>query len=260
MRTETAVVAEPDSGRRAELVARLIEDESFETVVGCANFLQAVQSGSIQSPPSLLIINVDSAEMLDLGTWAVLRTYLGRRTLILALSSGEDRRALEIALGVGVAALHHPNVDQGTLRRCINRVRQGHTDFDPGLAQKAKQILMGPQDEDTQIRVGGLNLDLKTRAVSRWGKAIHVSPLEFDLLVYLARNRGRIVSPSELLEAVWGTSACEGGTLDQVKGCVKRLRRKIEPIAHNPRHLRSVKGRGYALRDPLVNDEPSQGS
>jgi DNA-binding response OmpR family regulator len=100
-----------------------------------------------------------------------------------------------------------------------------------------------------QIQVGGLNLDLASRAVSRCGQAIQLSSLEFRLLAYLARDVGRVIPTSEVLEAVWGASARKGGTLEPVKGWMKRLRSKIEPLPHEPRYIKSIRGRGYVLKD-----------
>ena len=260
MRIGTIVVVEPDHDRRAELVAQLTGGGDFDAVVGCASLFKAVQSGAIQSPPSILIINIDTPEMLDMGTWATLRACLGNRVHVVALSKGESKRALETAMAVGVAGLHPPDVNFRRLRQSISRILRGEVDFDPRLADRAKEVLMGALDEDTQIRVGGLNIDLNSQTVSRWGEPIRLSPLEFELLAYLARNAGRVISASELLETIWGASARRGGTLDQVKGCVKRLRRKIEPIPHNPRYIRSVRRRGYVLRDFLVNNRLSRRS
>jgi len=183
-------------------------------VIGYASLCKAVQSGAIQSPSSLLILNIDTSGVLEMGTWACLRACLGSHVHILALSKGESDRTLETAMAVGVAGLHSPDVDFRRLRESISKILRGEVDFDPGLAERAKEALMGMHDEDTQIGVGGLSIDVKTRTVSRWGKAIPLTPLEFGLLVYLAHTRGRVVSPSELLEAIWGASARKGGAVD----------------------------------------------
>jgi DNA-binding response OmpR family regulator len=74
---------------------------------------------------------------------------------------------------------------------------------------------MGMRDEDTQIGVGGLSIDVNTGIESRSGKAIRLTPLEFGLLVYLAHKKGRVVSPSELLEAILGASRRKGDTVGQ---------------------------------------------
>ncbi|MGH2592543.1 MAG: winged helix-turn-helix domain-containing protein [Anaerolineae bacterium] len=65
------------------------------------------------------------------------------------------------------------------------------------------------------------------------------------MLAYLARNRDRPVSSAELLEVVWHISIGKGGTIAQVKNCIKRLRQKIEPDVKHPRYVQSRRGWGY---------------
>ena len=71
------------------------------------------------------------------------------------------------------------------------------------------------------------------------------------MLLYLARSLGKPVSSVELLEAVWHASTGKGGTTAQVKNCIRRLRRKIEPDVKHPHYLRSTRGWGYILDNPL---------
>jgi DNA-binding winged helix-turn-helix (wHTH) protein len=169
---------------------------------------------------------------------------------IAALASGNDDRVLESALGAGVTALHPLDVESDILRRAVCNAARGVVDFDPDLIERARRVLLRPLEE-TQVRFGGLTIDLQTRQVTRWGVPIHLTPLEFDVLAHLARRRGRPVSAEELLEGVWQTSADKGGTVAQVKNCIKRIRRKIEPDVKHPRCIQSQRGWGYILRDPL---------
>lgn len=59
------------------------------------------------------------------------------------------------------------------------------------------------------------------------GQAINLTRLEFDLLVYMAKNVGRVITPEELLKEIWGASLENGGTQNQVNCTFKRLRKKI---------------------------------
>ncbi|HET7091435.1 MAG TPA: winged helix-turn-helix domain-containing protein [Anaerolineae bacterium] len=200
-------------------------------------------------PVDVLLVNIDQPEMVRIDTWAAIHVVLPRAR-IAALTTGDDDSILEMALGAGVFALHPLDVEPDVLRRAVRCAAQGVIDYDPGLAQRAKRRLLKPLGP-MQIRVGGLTIDLQTQEVTRWGRPIHLTPLEFRVLAYLARNRGKWVSTTELLGAVWHAPAGKGGTADQVKGCIKRLRRKIELNAKHPRYLRSMRGWGYRLEDPL---------
>jgi two-component system, OmpR family, KDP operon response regulator KdpE len=92
------------------------------------------------------------------------------------------------------------------------------------------------------IHADGLEIDLAARVVRRDGREVHLTPIEFDLLRTLARNRGRLLTHRALLQEVWGPAyASDVATL---RTNIARLRRKIEPDGA-PRHIRTDPGVGY---------------
>lgn len=76
---------------------------------------------------------------------------------------------------------------------------------------------------------------------------LDLSPTELAVLSYLDSRAGQVVSYDELLQAVWNTSLAQGGSLDQVRNTVKRLRRKLKASSDHPCHLVNVRGVGYRL-------------
>lgn len=92
-----------------------------------------------------------------------------------------------------------------------------------------------------------LMVDLNGKTVTNQGQLIVLTPLEFKALVYLMNNPARFVSAAELLEKVWDCPG--GGTSDQVKSCIKRLRRKL---ALNDAHdyIQTARGWGYRFGCP----------
>jgi DNA-binding response OmpR family regulator len=94
-------------------------------------------------------------------------------------------------------------------------------------------------------QVGDLRIDLRKYEVTRCGKPLTFSPIEFRLLAYLLDHRGAVVSREELLENVWSVSA---DTLSRtVDVHIAGLRKKIEDDPRYPRLLLTVKGAGYKL-------------
>jgi DNA-binding response OmpR family regulator len=92
---------------------------------------------------------------------------------------------------------------------------------------------------------GDVRVDLRKHEVTRAGKALTLSPVEFRLLEYLLQRGGAVVTREELLENVWGLNA---GTLSRtVDVHVAGLRKKIEADQRYPRFLLTVKGAGYRL-------------
>jgi two-component system, OmpR family, response regulator len=95
------------------------------------------------------------------------------------------------------------------------------------------------------IKLPGVEVDLAARLVRRDGKAVHLKPRAFDLLAFLAQNRGRVFSRDQLLEHVWGYDF--SGDTRTVDVHVRWLREKIEANPSSPRVLETVRGVGYRL-------------
>lgn len=88
-----------------------------------------------------------------------------------------------------------------------------------------------------------LTIDLSRREVTFQGKVHHLKPKEFDLLVFLARNRGIVLSRDLILERVWGWEFDGGSRTVDVH--VRWLREKIEANPSDPQRIITVRGIGY---------------
>jgi two-component system KDP operon response regulator KdpE len=101
------------------------------------------------------------------------------------------------------------------------------------------------------VEIGGpavLAVDLGRRIVTRQGEEVHVTRTEYELLAFLARNLGRVVTQRELLQRVWGPEY--GSESDYLRTFVRQLRKKLEPDPANPVYLLTASGVGYRLRKP----------
>ena len=98
-------------------------------------------------------------------------------------------------------------------------------------------------DTEPVVSADGLELDLMAHQVSRDGEPIHLTPIEFDLLRTLMRNRGRLMTHRVLLTTVWGPAYA--GDTQTLRVHVANLRRKIEPDPGAPRYITTDPGVGY---------------
>jgi DNA-binding response OmpR family regulator len=94
-----------------------------------------------------------------------------------------------------------------------------------------------------RLTFGDLTIDLDRREALYQGEPLRMKPKEFDLLVFLARNRGMALSRDLILERVWGWETDVGSRTVDVH--VRWLREKIEPDAANPTRIVTVRGIGY---------------
>jgi two-component system, OmpR family, KDP operon response regulator KdpE len=105
----------------------------------------------------------------------------------------------------------------------------------------------GRVEGEPSILVDGLEIDLASRIVRRDGEPIHLTPIEFDLLRVLVRNRGRLMTHRKLLAEVWGPEYVDD--IQPLRTHIARLRAKIEPdgegAASSPRFIVTDPGVGY---------------
>ncbi len=102
------------------------------------------------------------------------------------------------------------------------------------------------------IQFGPITVDLARRTVERrtqsngegdGSEALHLTPIEYKLLTYLASQPDRVITHAQLLKAVWGPGHAED--THYVRVHMANLRKKVEDNASMPRHLRTEAGIGY---------------
>ena len=123
--------------------------------------------------------------------------------------------------------------------------------FDPKeLVSRVKAVLRryeGKKATTPVLTIGGLTIDSERRLVRRGDVLIELTATEFDLLLGLAENPGRVFTRMQLLDITQG-EAYEGyeRTIDSH---IKNLRKKIEPTPDRPRYIITVHGTGYKLEE-----------
>ena len=98
----------------------------------------------------------------------------------------------------------------------------------------------------TLLSVGSLSVNLSSREVLRDSEPVELSNREFELLVYLLKNKNRVLSRTQICEHVWGYYFDVNDNLVDVY--VKRLRKKIE-LDGAPRLIHTIRGAGYCIRE-----------
>ena len=113
------------------------------------------------------------------------------------------------------------------------------------LFRRAGSATLVPATMAERERFGDVEVVPASRAVLRHGKAVTLTPKEYDLLIALLRRRGAVASRTELLTEVWGYSASVlSRTVDTH---VAELRSKLEQDAAQPKHILTVRKAGYRL-------------
>jgi two-component system response regulator RegX3 len=98
---------------------------------------------------------------------------------------------------------------------------------------------------DGVLEAGPVRMDVERHVVAVDGEQVPLPLKEFDLLEYLMRNAGRVLTRGQLIDRVWGSDYV--GDTKTLDVHVKRLRAKLEPDPANPKYLLTVRGLGYKL-------------
>ena len=99
----------------------------------------------------------------------------------------------------------------------------------------------------TTLDSGDFHVDLETREITVRSKSIHLTPKEFDLLVYFIKHSGKVLTHRTVLAALWGGNYVEQN--EYLRVFVGNLRKKIEPDAATPRYILTEPWIGYRF-DP----------
>jgi two-component system, OmpR family, KDP operon response regulator KdpE len=112
------------------------------------------------------------------------------------------------------------------------------------LARVRANLRRAPATEEvSQIEIGDFDIDLAAHRVTVSKREVHLTPKEFDLLVYLARHPGKVVTHRALLSAIWGGQSSE--QVEYLRVFVGQLRKKLEPDSPTPRYILTEPWVGY---------------
>lgn len=193
--------------------------------------------------PDLIILDIMLPVMDGLQVLRILREESTVPILLLSARGEEIDRVLGLELGAD-DYLSKPFAMRELVARAramIRRARMPHEEAprEPAPADAHRAV----------ITAGELTIDTAARQVRVGGKLIELKPKEFDLLLYLARHPGVVLSRDALLREVWGYAyPVDTRTIDvHVRG----IRQKIEPDASQPTLIETVRGYGYRFADTV---------
>jgi len=190
-------------------------------------------------PPDLVLLDLMLPQLSGMEVCRILRRESSVPIIMLTARDSELDKVVGLELGADDYV-----TKPFSLRELQARVRAQLRRLDtPGLPAQQPS---GPQARPVDVRLGSVTVDLAGHRLLRGGQALAVKPKAFELLAYLLRNAGQVISRDQLLEHVWGYDyAGETRTVDVH---VHWLRSQLEDDPAHPRFLQTVRGVGYVLR------------
>ena len=113
------------------------------------------------------------------------------------------------------------------------------------VLRRRGEVADAPPAEGGVLAAGPVRMDVERHVVAVDGEQVALPLKEFDLLEFLLRNAGRVLTRAQLIDRVWGSDYV--GDTKTLDVHVKRLRAKLEPDPANPKYLLTVRGLGYKL-------------
>jgi len=229
--TEQTIMVVDDEEAIAEAVRARLQSEGFQVVVA-GDGPEAIGLCE-QVHPDLVVLDLMLPGMDGLEVCRQIQRDRWVPVLMLTARTEEADKVAGFAVGAD-DYLTKPF----SLRELVVRVR--------AILRRMERIGALPADEP--IDHAGLAIDQARRTVAVDGSHIQLTPLEFEILLTLARTPGVVFTREQLMDKVWGYRDYAGGRV--VDSHVARIRRKMGEDGAEPRFIRTVHGVGYAFREP----------
>ncbi len=206
-------------------------------VVAAVDGVQALELARSERP-DLIILDIMLPKLDGFEVCRILRKEMTTPILMLTAKVEEIDKVLGLEIGADDYM-----TKPFSLRELLARIR--------AMLRRTEMLKEKPSFEEgtvpPMIKVGNLVIDLARHQVSLGDSILDLSPKEFELLVFLARNRGRAFTRDHLLEKVWGYDYT--GDTRTVDVHIRWLRRKLEADPARPQRLLTVRGFGYKFEE-----------
>jgi len=209
-----------------EFVRRNLEARGYN-VIGAANGLEALATFQNENV-DLIILDVMMPHLDGLETTRRIRAE-SRVPIIILTAMGEEAdkvRAFDLGADDYLTKPFGVGELLGRVKAVLRRSRWGEVS----------------EPEERLVR-GDVVVDMSRHRVSARGQAVELTPIEFNLLVYLMRHAGRVLSHRDILQNVWGPEY--GNEVEYLRVYMGHLRQKMEEDPNRPKYILTERGIGY---------------
>jgi DNA-binding response OmpR family regulator len=230
--SEQTILVVDDEEAIAEAVRARLSSEGYRVLVA-GDGPSAIEIHSAERP-DLVVLDLMLPGMDGLEVCKAIQHDRWTPVLMLTAKTEEADKVAGFAVGAD-DYLTKPF----SLRELVVRVK--------AILRRVERIQGVTPADDGPIERNGLMIDPQRRIVTVDGDEIGLTPLEFEILLVLAREPGVVLARDQLMDRVWGYRDYAGGRV--VDSHVARIRRKLGEDGNEPRFIRTVHGVGYAFKE-----------
>jgi two-component system OmpR family response regulator len=200
-------------------------------IVAAVDGAQALEIARSEKP-ELIVLDVMLPKLSGFEVCRILRKEMTVPILMLTAKTEEVDKIVGLEIGADDYM-----TKPFSMRELLARVR--------AMLRRAEMSRPQPAAEQKYLKVSDLEIDIGRHQAFCRGSPLDLTPKEYDLVVFLARNKGFVFSREQLLEKVWGYDYAGGTRTVDVH--IRWLRKKIETDPAHPKNLLTVRGAGYKL-------------
>jgi two-component system OmpR family response regulator len=223
------LIVEDDQNLLATLKYNLLK-ESYN-VITAVDGAQAIEIARNEKP-ELIVLDVMLPKLSGFEVCRILRKEMTVPVLMLTAKTEEVDKIVGLEIGADDYM-----TKPFSMRELLARVR--------AMFRRADMSKLQPASEQENLKIGDLEIDIGRHQVLRRGSPLDLTPKEYELLAFLAKNKGFVFSREQLLEKVWGYDYA--GDTRTIDVHIRWLRQKIENDPAHPKNLLTVRGAGYKL-------------
>ena len=231
MMTDTAkILIVEDDHNLLDTIKYNLRKEGYE-VITAADGAKALTTARTEKP-DLIILDVMLPEVSGLEVCRILRKETTTPILMLTARVEETDKVVGLETGADDYM-----TKPFSLRELIARVR--------AMLRRTRMAETKTEVKADTMTIGDIKIDIARHQVAKGGTNLELTPKEFDLLAFLAGNKGFVFNRDQLLEKVWGYEFA--GDTRTVDVHIRWLRQKLEDNPEKPTHVITVRGTGYKV-------------
>ena len=221
-----------DDKELCALMKKCIEQENLSAVTAYSGIegLQIIKENQNNNGFSLIILDVMMPYMDGFQVLKKIREVSNIPVLMLTAKSNEEDKVLGLRLGADEYLTKPFNINELTAR--VHSLIRRYTTLNPAFSEETDCICLKD-----------MTIDRGNRSVTVRGASVELTGKEFDLLVFLASNKGRIFTKKQIYTQVWEDEYAFDDS--NIMSFISKLRKKIEPNPEQPFYVLTVRGVGY---------------